>query len=314
VGYVISAVCIAGLVNFVEWGKFVSAVRSVDWKPLCIGATCVASSYALHAYRWKTLIGHTTEITYRSAFHTLMLGNLLNTFLPLRAGDVFRINRIRKFPEWNSGRALAMIIVERLADLFFLSIVSIILLLNVELPDGISVSLAVVVGTVFLFSVCSFLMAKYRVGVCALMHKVGSLFSENLGSALESQAHHYLDATSIFYKDNHADKVLFTKVCITSIIAWSCHFVAYVFCLKAFDIPDPYTAAMAIGVITNFGLTIPSSPGGLGVYHALVVLALTPWAVATNVGIAVAIVSHVVFYVPMITMGIIAALLKERPE
>jgi len=52
------------------------------------------------------------------------------------------------------------------------------------------------------------------------------------------------------------------------------------------------SSAPVLTVLTNFGGLVPSSPGSIGFYHGLAVLALSISATPKDVALAVAVVSH----------------------
>jgi hypothetical protein len=60
-------------------------------------------------------------------------------------------------------------------------------------------------------------------------------------------------------------------------------------------------------VVTQVGVAaIPSAPGQVGVFHALAVLSLSPFAVAGDTALAYAVALHLAAYVPLTLIGILA--------
>ena len=62
--------------------------------------------------------------------------------------------------------------------------------------------------------------------------------------------------------------------------------------------------------IVNFGLLIPSSPGNVGVYQYMTILALGLFSVPHDTALALSIVVHACQYVPTTLIGV-AILLRE---
>lgn len=65
-----------------------------------------------------------------------------------------------------------------------------------------------------------------------------------------------------------------------------------IFCVSAFSPGTVYGAGLVLTVVTNLGTAIPSSPAGLGVYHALAVTTLVTFRISVVDALAIAIVSH----------------------
>ncbi len=311
-GYAISLACIGWLIHITEWEALKTAFRTGNPVLVFFGATSIFLSFFALTARWQGLIAHKSEVGYRTAFHSLMFGHMLNVFLPLRAGDVFRINFIRKLPGWNAGRAVAVAVVERLADLLFLSVLSIALIGMVELPSSIEGSLMIIMISIAAFSLLSFLLTRYREPVCRCLSRLGELFSRSFGRFLENHAHQYLDATSMIFTQRDGGRMRYLHICATSLIGWTFYCTGVYFCLLAFGVPEPRVSALAVVIATNFGLAVPSSPGGFGVYHALVVLSLTPWNVPVDLSAAVALIAHAIVVGPLVVMGAGSLLLVKR--
>jgi len=77
--------------------------------------------------------------------------------------------------------------------------------------------------------------------------------------------------------------------------------------MGAFQLAVPPAAALLVLVATSLGATVPSSPGSLGVYHFMAVLALSVWDVPTPLALAFAIGSHGLAIGVHIVFGLVAA-------
>jgi len=58
-------------------------------------------------------------------------------------------------------------------------------------------------------------------------------------------------------------------------------------------------------VFQGFGITIPSSPGFIGTYHAAVVAGLAVFGISYELAIGVAIIMHAAFFLPFIVLGLV---------
>src|SRR5262249_46505777 len=94
---------------------------------------------------------------------------------------------------------------------------------------------------------------------------------------------------------------------VLTCIGWGALTVSVLMLIEAFQINVPLSAAILVLVATNLGAVIPSSPGSLGVYHFMAVLALSVWGVDTSTAVAFAIASHALAIGVHIVLGMAGA-------
>jgi hypothetical protein len=91
-----------------------------------------------------------------------------------------------------------------------------------------------------------------------------------------------------------------------TILAWGAALLYVWLVLRACGLDLPWTAALAVLVVVNFGAAIPASPGGLGVVHVLAMVALTPWDVPRTQALGFAIMVHAVLFLVGILLGLLS--------
>lgn len=90
-----------------------------------------------------------------------------------------------------------------------------------------------------------------------------------------------------------------------SILTWSFTALYMYFALKSMDIGVPgYGVFFALSVI-NLGVIIPSSPGYIGTYQFLCVIALSAFSVGKEAALGFSIISHALWYLPLTALGMI---------
>jgi uncharacterized membrane protein YbhN (UPF0104 family) len=77
--------------------------------------------------------------------------------------------------------------------------------------------------------------------------------------------------------------------------------------INAFQLEIPPAAALLVIAATNLGAVIPSSPGALGIYHFMAVIALSVWRVDTSTAVAFAIAAHASSIALHIAFGLVLA-------
>jgi uncharacterized protein (TIRG00374 family) len=92
-------------------------------------------------------------------------------------------------------------------------------------------------------------------------------------------------------------------VFLLSVAIWSVTgFATYVW-LLAFNLHLPWFAGIFVLVVINLGSAIPSSPGYVGVYHYLAVLALSAWNVDRSAALAYGIGTHALNMIANVSLG-----------
>jgi uncharacterized membrane protein YbhN (UPF0104 family) len=74
--------------------------------------------------------------------------------------------------------------------------------------------------------------------------------------------------------------------------------------LLAFEPGQPYIAGVAVTSITALGMTIPSSPGYIGVFEFLTRETMVLFGMAPNVALGYALVAHAFVYVVLCLLGL----------
>lgn len=80
--------------------------------------------------------------------------------------------------------------------------------------------------------------------------------------------------------------------------------MVYVLLIKAFGVHVPLVAYFLMLVTVNMGMLIPSTPAGLGIFQYAIVKSLEIFSVVTTMGMAIALVLHMVQIVPVTIIGL----------
>ena len=97
------------------------------------------------------------------------------------------------------------------------------------------------------------------------------------------------------------------KLCLLSLFSWLIANLSMWCYLRAFHLAVPWQAATLVLVVTNLGAAIPSSPGAIGIYEFLTILALSVWLPDRSMTLAFAAVVHSVNLALSVTLGLAVA-------
>lgn len=96
--------------------RLVEAMRAVGIAPFVVGLAGGLGVAALQALRWWYLARPVVDMRYRDALATVMVGSLINSLLPARAGDVLRVQYLQDRTRASRATILATEVVDFWVD------------------------------------------------------------------------------------------------------------------------------------------------------------------------------------------------------
>lgn len=251
-------------------------IKSVKWIWLVIVLLCFNISNVSRAYRWKMMnesIGY--KVKTSNAFFTVMLGYFANLGLP-RAGEFVRATVFAKYESIRVEKVMGTVVLDRLIDM--VSVILVVLLAialefdllwgflksNIGQSDRVSSSTLLVIGIILIGMLTISYLIREKLLEIRLVQKVVGLF---IG----------------FWEGIQSIRTIKRPIpfVLHSINIWMMYFLMTYLCFFAFD-PTSHlglTAGLIVFVFGTFGVVIPS-PGGMGTYHALAVIALSMYGIA----------------------------------
>lgn len=296
----LAAALLAGLL----WRVDVASVRdelenaTLWWLPLAFAAVLV--SHWFRALRWQVFFRPMQHISVPFLFGTAVLGVACNLTLPLRAGEVVRVQVLRRRTGLSVSSILATVVAEKLLDVVaFCSFIIVGAVLYEE--ARFLWPLAVVYGALLAGGVFAARWLAARSG-----QERPRLISQPSGRVRAWLAAE-LDAFSAGLQAFRRPAAMF-KVVWTSHVAWLIEAVVYYSCGQALGLDLSPAVYLLVVVAASLAVSVPLTQAGLGVFE----LALTGLVVAFGIGdsqaAAFAIFSHVVLALPYLVTGPLAAI------
>ncbi len=246
------------------------------WWILVIVSSFIVSN-VLRAHRWLLLI-KTLGVKARmsNAFFTVMVGYFANMGLP-RVGEVVRAGLFAKYENISAGKVMGTIVVDRIMDLLsllFAIILALVLQGNLlfhffehEIGNSILaqtwIYIALGLGILFLFLLYRFRHIIKRWSLYQRIHHLVEGFRDGLRS-LRRVEHPWL-------------------LLLDTVGIWVLYYLMMFLCFKAFA-PTAHLGGMAglmVFVFGGLGIVFPS-PGGMGTFHAMVIMALAIYGLNGN--------------------------------
>lgn len=283
-GIMISIAALAVLIWFVDWKQVLSALKQVNLIWIAPVLILLFVSLVTRAAAWRIILK--SRISFGKSFLILNAGYFVNTILPFRIGEVARAFLLipSGFTFWE---AFPTILLERMFDIVFavsLFLTGLTFILNFS--QGI-VYAAILGGLVLLGFGILFFLVKNQNRVLTWLEGVSLPWTKGQ-TWLIKQLRSILSGL-IVLKDSRQ----FMKAFSFMFLSWGIAILYQYLLLKAF-IPDARLiwAVFALGALA-LGVSVPSSPGNIGLYEASITLALTAFGVDRSVAFSYALTSHI---------------------
>ncbi len=287
VGLLISVVFLFLAVRNIHWPDVWTAWRGARVDLLVAGSALLVLGWGVAAVRWRILLAPSPGLRVRDAFAYICIGYLSNTVLPFRLGDLARATLIGRKKDLGISRALGSIALERVLDLLALTGVALVLAWAMEIPPAIQAAGITLAGGALGALVFLVVLAFHQ----KRLHRITAVLAKVM-------PHHLADKVMTLIRNFSAGADILRRpmgvvsVCGLSMLGWGLAGLTTWTWIRAFQLPVPWQGAFFVLVVINLGSAIPSSPGYVGVYHYLAVLALSLWVPDRNAALAYAIGTH----------------------
>lgn len=303
IGVAVSVLCLGLALYQIDLGQLVSVFRRV--RPVWVAAVAggVLLAFFLRALVWRELIGDRARPRLWNLFRIITVGYLANNLFPLKLGELLRAWLLARRERLAVPLAFGTVVVERLLDLFALLLYFVLTMSLVRFASWLKLSGLVLAAVGLVLVVLVLLSRRHGEAVITRLERPLLALPGGIGPWVHRQLERFIEGLRLVQTWGQLARAY--GWCLLTWLAWIC--VNYA-CLLAFGLDLPFLAAVFLIVVLNFGLMVPSSPGGLGVYEFMVILALAPFGVSKEEALGVGFLSHMVQYLLTLLLGWIFAL------
>ena len=295
----VSVVALYFALRNVHWREVGDAIREANYVLVAAAFALLCLSLVLRSLRWRTLL-RPLHARLWYLFGSLNVGYLINNLVPLQVGEVARAYMLSELEGISTTRSMSTVIVERILDMATLLVFLLILTPFVDFPGWVGASFIFVGAAVAVMMSLLIVASVHQDRAMRVIEGVLRLAPVTMRPKLADMARSALTGFSVLSRPREAIELVGWSVSIWLVVA----LVSFTG-MKAFSIDVGYGAAMFVVIVTAFGWLVPSSPGQFGVYHAIVISALTNvFDVDRNTAVSYALVMHLVFYLPPFPLGI----------
>jgi uncharacterized protein (TIRG00374 family) len=319
IGFLLSGITLYLALRGVSLWEVSRSVRQASPLIVFLGVVSVLVNILVKAVRWHRLTGDVGQkVGFSRILAAFLAGQLLNLIYPARAGDVSRILVIGQGGN-DKAFILGSIILEKLADLFGYVFLTLLLLVQLPLPEWLNRSVFALTGLTILF----------LSGVVWLVSRPER--SERLGRWLANRTVRWLPerawlriiqlvqitltAIGVINRRRMAfELALWTGVVwltslLTNVILY------YALNMERAGMGEVFQATLLVLIGLMAGIAVPSVPGRIGIFEYICVLALAVFGIKQTQALTYGILLHAVVFLPVLVLGVLALLrLSWKPS
>ncbi|WP_411877817.1 lysylphosphatidylglycerol synthase transmembrane domain-containing protein [Polaromonas sp. YR568] len=268
-----------------------------------------AASYVTRAARWKVLFDKTDRPRIGTLLRSLMVGHMMNNFLPARAGDVARIYLLGQRAVISKSIVLATVVLEKVGDLIITAcLISVVL---VSLPAsawirsaGYALGMSSLAGVLVILLVPIFGMEMLTL-LRRYLHFLPHAVYERLLTIAENLITGIRSGTKV------RGLVYFAAY---SIVIWAMEILVMMFIAKSLDIQLGLIPSLFVMLTIAVGAMIPAAPGSLGTFEYFSLTALALVGIDGSAALAFTVLYHAVLLLGTTLGGLFFLVLPGRQK
>jgi uncharacterized protein (TIRG00374 family) len=271
--------------------------------PIVLVVVCVLGSLLTRAWRWQVFFLPDRHVSFGPLLGTLAISYMASTFLPLRAGELVRAVFLGQRESLPVPRIVGTILLEKLFDFLAIGVMlALLVLLSPLTPEAILAGRLIVTVILVGFGFVV-VLAVWRAPTLSLLRMIEARLPFGIGHRLqlEEAARHFAEGT-----DSLREPRLWVRLVAWTTITWLFSVGSALGGTLALGVQPGLPALLFLIVLTSSGQAVPSSPGYVGVYHALAFLALTTFGVEPDLAAGSAVLTWTFSYAALVIVGIIA--------
>ena len=250
-------------------------------------------SWFLLAIRWNYITDY--ECGIKGSLEASFMAMGLNNILPAKMGEIASIAYLKYYYAYPMEKSLPMKLIERFYDLLMLSCLGLLVFYNKSFINIYMLMALVLILFGGVYSVCQY----------------PKFFLKMIGRRrfLPLKVRHFCNA--IVKNIARVSLKKWLNILLLTIILWGLFYSVKV---ASFDLLTPFDFSLGdilvLFIFMAFGLNVPSLPGGVGVYEASVVFALSLYGIGKEEALSFALITHLIQVLPTTIIAFLLMLQK----
>lgn len=311
----------------VEFDDVWTALAGVNYWFLAASLIPLILFLVLRAVRWRMLFYPLRGLRLRNLFAVINIGYLLSNIFPARLGDLARAYLIGDTEKVSRTAAFSTIIAERVLDALCAVGGVFLVLPFAPLPRWMIRSGLVVGGLALAAVVVFIILARRRQWTMQCLERLLRFLRWPDRPAVAHFWKRLAARTRLRFLERlpWADRTDLTRIAgslidglrgitdlkqglpliLGSALIWAVISTFYWLVLLAFDRSQPFVAGLAVTSVTALGMTIPASPGYIGVFEFLTRETMVLLGMKPEPALSYALVAHAIVYTVYTLLGLI---------
>jgi len=253
--------------------------------------------------RWRNLLGlKRSGVSFSQIGISFLVSQMMNALLAFRAGEVSRIYILGR-TGIERAYVLGTIAIEMVLNMIACSLLFVLLLLLIPLPNWIGASGYTYVIVVSIVSAIIFFATLYRSRLMIILDRWGRYIPGKLQPFILTQVRIGLSSLDVLRRQSE----MFRLAIVTAVI-WIMAVLTNHLVLQSLGLDLPMTASVLILIAMQVAIFIPSVPGRIGVFEYICILSLGVFGVSQTLALSYGILLHLVVYIPTIILGLVSFL------
>jgi uncharacterized protein (TIRG00374 family) len=295
IGIAISVALFAALLWSVDLRELADQLRRTEWTWAALSVVLAPFGLWVRARRWRYLFPPRAEPP--GLVPAMMIGYMANNVLPLRAGEFVRVYVVAR--RWGHGfwTTLATLVVERVLDSLAIVLILGVLVLLEPVPAIFRwTALTLLAIDVIAVAALSFLAVAPALG-----HRIVGRLTRPWPALAQRAERGY--ETFVHGLDGIRTPGHLLPLLLWTIAVWVVPAMAAWTALRAVHLDLPLLAGWTVVAFVGLGVSIPSAPGYVGVFHYAAVLAVEMFGVPRAAGLGFALIFHACQIIPVTVTG-----------
>ena len=287
-----------------------AALGSVNYGWVILSQLSLVGTVIITTARWRLLFypDH-RQRGWLNLMGSLLAGQMLNILVPARLGEVARVYLAGTSEGLSKTRVAGTLVLEKVSDLAMFAVSVLLLLATMTLPDWLRRSSSTLMIGSLAAIAAVLLLSVWGRPLLGWLERGSTRLPGGWGARLVRHGHLALDGLSAL-QSWRANAALWGLSALSFISAASTNYLLF----RAFGLPLSFAAALFLLLVLQVGITPPSLPGKLGIFHYLVVLALSFFGVDRTLALSYALVLYgIALLSRVVAGGVWLAWLRWRP-
>lgn len=298
IGIILSVGCLIWLAATTDWGETWGAVRQAKGWLVLAAVLLNLVTIPMRALRWQ-LIFPQPRPKLKSLTTAMLIGQAVNVVTPARLGDLVRASLVEEKP---TGFTLGTMVIQTALDLIMSATLVVIILFQLTLPEEWQSSGQIVIFTA-VFAIAIVLITVFGRGLfIRIMEWIQTRWPR---LPLRRVFKIGIDLLQSF--DAVQNPLVVVGALLWSVAIWTVYGLTNYVLLLALTPDATLLAAYLVLVVLQLGISIPSTPGRVGVYHFLGQRALEVAGQNSGVALAFAFILHLISLIMPAVIGAILA-------